>query len=126
MHHTGKAPPDSLKRSFVTFDQGGQTRPPRSNDFFFGAADDMRAADDRPAGRLAGRPTERLAEHPTQKSLQAALIKPETKYKRSYAFFFCFALRLRTFVQKLLTGGHNLQPQPQTRPSDHESWICIF
>ena len=31
----GKAPPDpSLKRSFVTFDRGGQTGPPRSNDFF--------------------------------------------------------------------------------------------
>ena len=48
----------------------------------------MRAADDRPAGRLAGRPAERpaerLAERPTPKSLQAALIKPETKYKRSY------------------------------------------
>ena len=77
----------SLKRSFVTFDRGGQTGPPRSNDFFFGAADDTRAADDRPAGRLAGRPAERpaerLAERPTQKSLQAALIKPETKYKRS-------------------------------------------
>ena len=45
-----------LKRSFVTFDRGGQTGPPRSNDFFFGAADDTRAADDRPAGRPAGRP----------------------------------------------------------------------
>ena len=53
----GKAPPDPpLKRSFVTFDRGGQTGPPRSNDFFFGAADDMRAgpttvrrpSDDRP------------------------------------------------------------------------------
>ena len=41
----GKAPPDPpLKRSFVTFDRGGQTGPPRSNDFFFGAADDTRAA----------------------------------------------------------------------------------
>ena len=47
----------------------------------------MRAADDRPAGRLAGRPAERLAERPTQKSLQAVLIKPETKYKRSYYVF---------------------------------------
>ena len=47
----GKAPPDPpLKRSFVAFDRGGQTGPPRSNDFFFGAADDTRAADDRPAG----------------------------------------------------------------------------
>ena len=43
-----KAPPDPpLERSFVTFDRGGQTGPPRSNDFFFGAADDTRAADDR-------------------------------------------------------------------------------
>ena len=58
----GKAPPDPpFKRSFVTFDRGGQTGPPRSNDFFFGAADDTRAADDRPAGRLAGRPAERPA-----------------------------------------------------------------
>ena len=41
--------PPSLKRSFVIFDRGGQTRPPRSNDFLFGAADDTSAADDRPA-----------------------------------------------------------------------------
>ena len=48
-----KAPPDpSLKRSFVTFDRGGQTGPPRSNDFFFGAADDTRAA--RTSGRTPG------------------------------------------------------------------------
>ena len=47
--HSRMCPP--LKRSFVTFDRGGQTGPPRSNDFFFGAADDTRAADDRPAGR---------------------------------------------------------------------------
>ena len=57
----GKAPPDPpLKRSFATFDRGGQTGPPRSNDFFFGAADDTRAADDRlPAVRRpsTGRPT---------------------------------------------------------------------
>ena len=32
-----------LKPSFVTFDRGGQTGPPRSNYFFFGAADDTRA-----------------------------------------------------------------------------------
>ena len=46
----GQSPPSTppLKRSFVTFDRGGQTGPPRSNDFFFGAADDTRAADDRP------------------------------------------------------------------------------
>ena len=43
----GAKPPQNpplLKRSFVTFDQGGQTGPPRSNDLFFGAADDTRAA----------------------------------------------------------------------------------
>ena len=39
---------------------------------------------------------------------------------------FGFALRLRTFVQKFLTWGHNPQPQPQTQPSDHGSWICIL
>ena len=49
-----KAPP---KRSFVTYDRGGQTGggqtgPPRSNDFFFGAADDTRAA------RTSGRTTD--------------------------------------------------------------------
>ena len=41
-------PEPPLKRSFVTFDRGGQTGPPRSNDFFFGAADDTRPAADRP------------------------------------------------------------------------------
>ena len=35
--------------------------------FFFGAAGDTRAADDRPAGRLAGRPAERPAERPTER-----------------------------------------------------------
>ena len=50
----GKAPPDPpLKRSFVTFDRGGQTGPPRSNDSFFGTADDTRAA--RTSGRTFGR-----------------------------------------------------------------------
>ena len=50
----GFAPPEPpLKRSFVTFDRGGQTGPPRSNDFFFGAADDMRAT--RTSGRTSGR-----------------------------------------------------------------------
>ena len=47
----GADPP--LKRSFVTFDRGGQTGPPRSNDFFFGAADDTRAA--RTSARTFGR-----------------------------------------------------------------------
>ena len=62
----GGAPP--LKRSFVTFDRGGQTGPPRSNDFFFGAAGNTRAADDRPAGRPAERPAEvqRPAECPAE------------------------------------------------------------
>ena len=52
--------PPPLKRSFVTFDRGGQTGPPRSNDFFVGAADDTGAADDlSPAVRRpsTGRPT---------------------------------------------------------------------
>ena len=49
----------------------------------FSAPLTTRAPPGRPAGRLAERPAERLAERPTQKSLQAALIKPETKYKRS-------------------------------------------
>ena len=41
----GKTPPDPpLKRSFLTFDRGGQTGPPRSNDFFFGAADNTGTA----------------------------------------------------------------------------------
>ena len=33
-----KPPQTPPKRSFVTFDRGGQTGPPRSNDFFFCAA----------------------------------------------------------------------------------------
>ena len=50
----GKAPPDPLlKRSFVTFDRGGQTGPPRSNDFFFGAAGNTGAA--RTSGSTSGR-----------------------------------------------------------------------
>ena len=58
----GAKPPQTppLKRSFVTFDRGGQTGPPRSNDFFFGAADDTRASDDRPPAvrrPSTGRPT---------------------------------------------------------------------
>ena len=57
----------SAFQTSLAFDRGGQTGPPRSNDFFFGAADDTRAADDRPAGRLAGRPAERPAERPTER-----------------------------------------------------------
>ena len=50
----GQSPPrPPLKRSFATFDRGGQTGPPRSNDFFFGAADDTRAA--LTSGRTPGR-----------------------------------------------------------------------
>ena len=50
-----KPPQTPPKRSFVTFDRGGQTGPPRSNDFFFGAVDDMGAADD--TGTADDRPT---------------------------------------------------------------------
>ena len=50
----GFAPPDiPPERSSAAFDRGGQTGPPRSNDFFFGAADDTRAA------RTSGRTTVR-------------------------------------------------------------------
>ncbi len=52
---------------------------------FFSAPLTTRAPPGRPAGRPAERPAERLAARPTQKSLQAVRIKPETKYKRSYA-----------------------------------------
>ena len=54
----------------MTFDRGGQTGPSRSIFFVFGAADDTRAADDRPAGRLAGRPAERPAERLTERTAQ--------------------------------------------------------
>ena len=48
----GKAAPDlPTKRSSAAFDRGGQTGPPRSNAFFFGAVDDTGAADDRPTTR---------------------------------------------------------------------------
>ena len=57
----GKAPPDPpLKRSFATFDRGGQTGPPRSNDFF-SAPLTTRA----PPGHPAGCP----AEHPAGRPL---------------------------------------------------------
>ena len=39
----GKAP---TERSFLAFDRGGQTGPPRSNNVLFGAADNTGAADD--------------------------------------------------------------------------------
>ena len=42
------------KRSSAAFDRGGQTEPPRSNAFFFGAVDDTGAADERPSGRPGG------------------------------------------------------------------------
>ena len=65
----GKAPPDPpLKWSFVTFDRGGQTGPPRSNAFFFGAVDDTGAvdgtgaADNRPTS--FGRPAVRRPDRP--------------------------------------------------------------
>ena len=55
-----------LKRSFVTFDRGGQTGPPRSNAFFFGATDDTRAA--RTSGRTPGRtPGRKLRKKKRQK-----------------------------------------------------------
>ena len=53
-----KPPQTPPKRSFVTFDQGSQTGPPRSTDLFPGAADDTGAADDRP--KTAGIPGERV------------------------------------------------------------------
>ena len=43
-----QTPPE---HSSLAFDRGGQTGPPRSNAFFFGAADDMGAVDDRPTTR---------------------------------------------------------------------------
>ena len=53
----GKAFPDPpLKQSLVTFDRGGQTGLPRSNDLF-SAPLTTRA----PPGRPAGRPSERPA-----------------------------------------------------------------
>ena len=56
----GKAPPDSPpKRSFVTFDRGGQAGPPRSNDFF-SAPLTTRAPPGRPPGRPAERPAGRV------------------------------------------------------------------
>ena len=61
------------KRSFVTFDRGGQTRPPRSNAFFFGAADDTGAVDDRPTGRPPSRPAGRPP-NPNQKPVSQTLI----------------------------------------------------
>ena len=47
---TPQTPP--LERLFVTFDPGGQTGPPRSNYFLFGAADDTRAS--RTSGQTPG------------------------------------------------------------------------
>ena len=62
----GRGGLDVTQQSFDTFDRGGQMGPPRSNDFFFGAADDTRTADDSPAGRPAERPAERPTERPAE------------------------------------------------------------
>ena len=71
----GQSPPrPPPERPSLAFDRGGQTGPPRSNNFFFGAADDTRAADDRPAGRLVGRPAERPAERPTCRHVVASSV----------------------------------------------------
>ena len=70
----GFAPLDPpLKRSFVTFDRGGQTGPPRSNDFFFGAADDTRVA--WTSGRTSGRTPDVL----TRRRVQRTNLKPKIK-----------------------------------------------
>ena len=54
----GQSPPrPPPKRLFVTFDRGGQTGPPRSNEFFFGAVDDAGAIDG--TGAADNRPTTR-------------------------------------------------------------------
>ena len=42
-------------QSSLAFDRGGQTGPPRSNAFFFGAVDDKGTANDRPSGHPTGR-----------------------------------------------------------------------
>ena len=49
------SPDPTPKRASAAFDRGGQTGPPRSNAFFFGAADDTGAADD--MGAADDRPT---------------------------------------------------------------------
>ena len=48
------------KRPSLAFDPVGQTGPPRSNDFFFGAADDTCAA--RTSGRTSGRTPEHFCD----------------------------------------------------------------
>ena len=52
----GQSPPrPPPERPYLAFDRGGQAGPPRSNAFFFGAADDTGVADDRPRQPFAGR-----------------------------------------------------------------------
>ena len=63
----GCVPPLNGRSSHLIEAAKCQMGPPRSNDFFFGAADDTGAADDRPAGRLAKRPAERPAECPAER-----------------------------------------------------------
>ena len=60
-----KPPQTPPKRSFVTFDRGGQTGPPRSNDFFSAplttrAPPTTVRPDDRPGVRPAERPSGRI------------------------------------------------------------------
>ena len=78
----GQSPPRLLpKRSFVTFDRGGQTGPPRSNDFFFGAADDTRAA------RTSGRTSSRTPADDRDFCLVQGYLRTETIDKRNIAMW---------------------------------------
>ena len=70
--HSRMCPP--VKRSFVTFDRGGQTGPPRSNYFFFGAADGTRAA--RTSGRTSGRTPSRTPGRTPADDTGAADVRP--------------------------------------------------
>ena len=67
VRRSSAAPVSSAAPKKESFDRGGQTGPPRSNDLFFGAADDTGAADDRPT-------TVKNDPRTTEKSLQAVVL----------------------------------------------------
>ena len=62
-----KRPQTPPARTYLAFDRGGQTRLPRPNAFFFGAADDTGTADD--TGAADAGPSEN---HPLQHRLPMA------------------------------------------------------
>ena len=81
----GQSPLDApLKRSFVTFDRGSQTGPPRSNDFFFWRRWRHTRRPDVTSGRTSGR----MPADDRDFCLVQGYLRTETIDKRNIAIYF--------------------------------------